>query len=141
MENKNKKEDKNQFSKIEDYELLEDIEHVRKHPGNYIGSTDEQGWHHLAQEVIDNSVDEAVAGRCDQIKVTLSPNQRTIIIEDNGHGVPIGIHPKTNRSVLFTLCSFLKSGGKFGDKIYKTSGGLHGIGITAVNFLSQELKL
>ncbi|RHZ35471.1 DNA gyrase subunit A [endosymbiont GvMRE of Glomus versiforme] len=129
------------YSSVQDYQVLEDIEHIRKRPGNYIGSTDEQGWHHLFQEVIDNSIDEAVAGHCDQIKVILSPDQRTITVEDNGYGVPIETHPKTNQSVLVTLFSALKSGGKFDDKIYKTSGGLHGIGVTAVNALSQELKV
>lgn len=91
--------------------------------------------------MIDNSIDEAVAGHCDQIKVTLSPDQRSITVEDNGYAVPIETHPKTNQSVLVTLFSALKSGGKFDDKIYKTSGGLHGIGVTAVNALSQELRV
>jgi DNA gyrase subunit B len=131
---------KKQYSSVEDYRVLEEIEHVRRYPGNYIGSTDEQGWHHLAQEVIDNSIDEAVAGHCDQIKITLSPDQRTITIEDNGYGIPIKILSDTNQSVLVSLLLKLKSGGKFDGKIYKTSGGMHGIGITAVNFLSQELK-
>ncbi|MCE8163474.1 MAG: ATP-binding protein [Candidatus Moeniiplasma glomeromycotorum] len=136
-----KKKEENQYSSAEDYQVLEEIEHVRRYPGNYIGSTSEQGWHHLAQEVIDNSIDEAVAGRCDQIKVVLSPDQRTITIEDNGQGMPIKILPGTTQTVLANLLSRLRSGGKFGGKIYKTSGGMHGIGITAVNFLSQELKV
>jgi DNA gyrase subunit B len=95
----------------------------------------------LAQEIIDNSIDEAVAGNCDQIKMILSPDQRTITVEDNGHGVPIENLKGTNQSTLFAICSSLRAGGKFTDKIYQTSGGLHGIGLTAVNFLSQELKL
>src|SRR5438034_10620256 len=113
-----KAKDKNQYSSVEDYQVLEEIKHVRRYPGNYIGSTDEQGWHHLVQEVIDNSIDEAVAGHCDQIKVTLSLDQRTITIEDNGNGIPIKILPETNQSVLVSLFSRLKSGGKFSDKIY-----------------------
>jgi DNA gyrase subunit B len=132
---------KENYSSAEDYQILEEIEHVRRYPGNYIGSTNEQGWHHLAQEIIDNSIDEAVAGHCNQIKITLSPDQRTITIEDNGHGVPIENLKGTNRNTLIAICSSLRAGGKFTDKIYQTSGGLHGIGITAVNFLSQEFKL
>ena len=135
------KKDKNKYSSAEDYQILEEIEHVRKRPVQYIGSTDEQGWHHLAQEIIDNSIDEAVVGNCDQIKVTLSPDQRTITVEDNGHGVPIENLKGTNQNTLIAICSSLRAGGKFTDKIYQTSGGLHGIGLTAVNFLSQELKL
>src|SRR3954447_22064366 len=99
-----KKKKKNEYG-AESIQVLEDIEHIRKRPGNYIGSTDEQGWHHLFQEVIDNSIDEAVAGHCDQIKVMLSPDQRTITVEDNGYGVPIETHPKTKQSILVTLFS------------------------------------
>src|SRR5256885_12204952 len=102
--------DKRKYSSVEDYQVLEEIKHVREYPGNYIGSTDEQGWHHLAQEVIDNSIDEAVAGRCDQIKISLSPDQRIITIEDNGEGIPIEILPETNQTVLVSLLSKLRSG-------------------------------
>jgi DNA gyrase subunit B len=133
-------EKEKKYSSAKDYQVLEDIEHIRKRPGNYIGSTDEQGWHHLFQEVIDNSIDEAVAGHCNEIKVTLSSDQRTITIEDNGYGLPIEILPETKKSVLSSVFLFLKSGGKFDDEIYKTSGGLHGIGLTAVNALSKYLK-
>nr|CAG8443501.1 13422_t:CDS:2 [Entrophospora candida] len=143
------KKSKKKYSSAQDYKVLEDIEHIRKRPGNYIGSTDEQGWHHLFQEIIDNSIDEAVAGHCDQIKVTLSPDQRTITLEDNGYGValetmdgvPLEKSSGEEKSVLLTLFSSLKSGGKFENKIYETSGGLHGIGVTAVNALSEELKV
>src|SRR4051794_15753593 len=109
----------------------DDIEKVRKWPAMYIGSTDERGWHHLFQEVIDNSIDEAVGGYCSEIKVTLSADQRTITIEDNGRGVPIEIHPETKKSTLETIFTTLHSGAKLESEVYKTSGGLHGIGVTA----------
>lgn len=94
----------------------------------------------MFQEIVDNSIDEVVAGNCDKIKIILSDNQKTITVEDNGLGIVMDTHPKTNQSVLVTLFSCLKSGGKFSDKVYKTSGGLHGLGITIVNALSRELK-
>ena len=125
----------------ESIQVLENIEAVRKRPGMYIGSTDEQGWHHLFQEVIDNSIDEAVAGYCSQVKITLSADQKVITMEDNGRGIPIEIHPNTKKSTLETIFTFLHSGGKFDNKVYKTSGGLHGVGVTAVNALSANLKV
>ncbi|CAG8753108.1 14113_t:CDS:2, partial [Racocetra persica] len=102
---------------------LESIEMVRKRPGMYVGSTDEPGWHHLFQEVIDNSIDEAVAGYCSEVKIILSSDQRTITIEDNGRGIPIEIHPETQKSTLETIFTVLHSGGKFDNKVYKTSEG------------------
>ncbi|WNE40287.1 MAG: DNA gyrase subunit B [Mycoplasmataceae bacterium] len=122
-------------------QVLENIEAVRKRPGMYIGSTDEQGWHHLAWEAIDNPVDEAVAGYCQKIWISLSADQTTITIKDDGRGIPIEIHPKTKISVLRTIFEVLHSGGKFDDKAYKTSGGLHGVGVTVVNALSKYLKV
>ncbi|KLL02076.1 MAG: DNA gyrase subunit B [Mycoplasmataceae bacterium RC_NB112A] len=122
-------------------QVLENIEAVRKRPGMYIGSTDEQGWHHLAWEAIDNPVDEAVAGYCQKIWITLSADQTTITIQDDGRGIPIEIHPKTKISVLRTIFEVLHSGGKFDDKAYKTSGGLHGVGVTVVNALSKFLQV
>src|SRR5256885_15488141 len=106
----------------------------------YIGSTDERGWHHLFQEVIDNSIDEAVGGYCSEIKITLSADQKEITVEDNGRGVPIEIHPDTKKSTLETIFTTLHSGAKLESEVYKTSGGLHGIGVTAVNALSAYLK-
>ncbi|MCE8162915.1 MAG: hypothetical protein I3273_00860 [Candidatus Moeniiplasma glomeromycotorum] len=131
---------KNDYS-AESIQVLENIEAVRKRPGMYIGSTDEQGWHHLAWEAIDNPVDEAVAGYCQKIWITLSADQTTITIQDDGRGIPIEIHPKTKISVLRTIFEVLHSGGKFDDKAYKTSGGLHGVGVTVVNALSKSLQV
>jgi len=91
--------------------------------------------------VIDNSIDEAVAGYCSQVKITLSADQKIITVEDNGRGIPIEIHPNTKKSTLETIFTFLHSGGKFDNKVYKTSGGLHGVGVTAVNALSANLKV
>jgi DNA gyrase subunit B len=131
---------KDEYS-AKDIQVLENIEAIRKRPGMYIGSTDEQGWHHLFQEVIDNSIDESVAGYCSEIKVILSADQKIVTIEDNGRGIPIEIHPETKRSTLETIFTILHSGGKFDNKVYKTSGGLHGVGVTAVNALSANLKV
>jgi len=141
--------EKKYYSKAKDYQTLGDIEHIRQLPGNYVGSPDERGCHHLFQEVIDNSIDEVVANNCNYIKVTLSADQETITVEDNGNGIPIEtmeeipLTPDMNprESVLAEVFSSLKTGGKFEGKIYKTAGGLHGIGITAVNALSKSLKV
>jgi DNA gyrase subunit B len=137
MLNQKKKDNYN----AKDIQVLENIEAVRKRPGMYIGSTDEQGWHHLFQEVIDNSIDEAVAGYCSEIQISLSADQKTITIEDNGRGIPIEVHPETKKSTLETIFTVLHSGGKFSDQVYKTSGGLHGVGVTAVNALSKRLEV
>ena len=91
--------------------------------------------------MIDNSIDESVAGYCTETKIILFLDQKTITIEDNGRGIPIEIHPETKRSTLETIFTVLHSGGKFDDKVYKTSGGLHGVGVTAVNALSANLKV
>jgi len=139
LENDNNNQ-KNQYS-AKDIQVLENIEAIRKRPGMYIGSTDEKGWHHLAWEAIDNPVDEAVAGYCHKIWVTLSADQTTITIKDDGRGIPIEIHPKTKRSTLETIFTVLHSGGKFDNKVYKTSGGLHGVGVTVVNALSKYLRV
>ncbi|CAG8685158.1 15164_t:CDS:2 [Cetraspora pellucida] len=128
-----KKKKKDEYG-AESIQVLENIEAVRKRPGMYIGSTDEQ-------EVVDNSIDEAVAGHCSEIKIILSADQSTLTIEDNGRGIPIEIHPETKKSTLETIFTVLHSGGKFDNKVYKTSGGLHGVGVTAVNALSANLKL
>ncbi|EQB32113.1 DNA topoisomerase IV subunit B [Sphingobium ummariense] len=117
-------------------EVLEGLEPVRRRPGMYIGGTDERAMHHLASEVLDNSMDEAVAGHATRIEVVLEAGNRLTII-DNGRGIPVGLHPKfPDKSALEVILTTLHSGGKFTDKAYATSGGLHGVGISVVNALS-----
>jgi topoisomerase-4 subunit B len=119
-------------------EVLEGLEPVRRRPGMYIGGTDERALHHLAAEVLDNSMDEAVAGFANRIEVTLEPGNR-LTITDNGRGIPIDQHPKyPGKSALEVILTMLHSGGKFSDKAYATSGGLHGVGISVVNALSTD---
>lgn len=121
-------------------QILEGLEAVRKRPGMYIGNVSEKGLHHLIWEIVDNSIDETLAGFCTEIKITLV-KQNEIIIEDNGRGVPIDIHPKTNVSVLETVFTILHAGGKFDEETYKVSGGLHGVGASVVNALSSYLAV
>ncbi|TFI57043.1 DNA topoisomerase IV subunit B [Sphingomonas parva] len=119
-------------------EVLEGLEPVRRRPGMYIGGTDERAYHHLAAEVLDNSMDEAVAGHANRIEVTLEPGNR-LTITDNGRGMPIDPHPKfPGKSALEVILTMLHSGGKFSNKAYATSGGLHGVGVSVVNALSTE---
>jgi topoisomerase-4 subunit B len=119
-------------------EVLEGLEPVRRRPGMYIGGTDERAFHHLAAEVLDNSMDEAVAGHANRIEVTLEPGNR-LTITDNGRGIPVDPHPKfPDKSALEVILSTLHSGGKFDGKAYATSGGLHGVGVSVVNALSIE---
>jgi topoisomerase-4 subunit B len=119
-------------------EVLEGLEPVRRRPGMYIGGTDERALHHLASEVLDNSMDEAVAGHAARIEVTLEPGNR-LTITDNGRGIPVDAHPKfPGKSALEVILTTLHSGGKFEGKAYATSGGLHGVGISVVNALSTE---
>ncbi len=119
-------------------EVLEGLEPVRRRPGMYVGGTDERALHHLAAEVLDNAMDEAVAGHATRIEVTLEPGNRLTIV-DNGRGFPVDPHPKfPDKSALEVIMSMLHSGGKFGGKAYATSGGLHGVGISVVNALSID---
>lgn len=124
-----------------DIEVLEGLEPVRRRPGMYIGGTDQQAMHHLVAEVLDNSMDEAVAGHANRIELHLTKDQ-SVIITDNGRGIPVDAHPKfKNKSALEVILTTLHAGGKFSDKVYSTSGGLHGVGISVVNALSDNLNV
>ena len=120
-----------------DIEVLEGLEPVRRRPGMYIGGTDERAMHHLAAEILDNAMDEAVAGYAGRIELELAKDD-VVIVRDNGRGIPIDPHPKfKSKSALEVIMTTLHAGGKFGGKVYDTSGGLHGVGSSVVNALSE----
>jgi len=134
-----KKKSQSGSYRASDIEVLEGLEAVRRRPSMYIGGVDNKGLHHLLWELVDNAVDEFLAGEADRVIVTLHKDGNSATVADNGRGIPVDKHPKTKKSALELIFTTLHAGGKFSDKNYARSGGLHGVGSSVVNALASEL--